>query len=237
LAQHQVVNVHKGGLLTVYSIGADQHLAAAFYRNTIIHFFVNAAIAELALLKAGDHPAEGREAAFWDEALRLRDILKFEFFFKDKAEFRASLDAELKLQSPDWREALARGREATLAMLKTFHPLSAPSVLRSFLEAYAVVADTLAAHDPSIVDERQLLADCAAVGRQYMLQKKIRSAESVSKHLFQTGVQLVRNQKLFEVADDVAGRRKAFAASLADVMRRIDTIEALAHERARERTR
>ena len=66
-----------------------------------------------------------------------------------------------------------------------------------------------------------------------MLQKKIRSAESVSKHLFQTGVQLARNQKLFEVADDAAGRRRAFAASLADVMRRIDTIEALARERTR----
>ena len=233
LAQHQVVNVHKGGLQTVYSIGADQHLAAAFYRNTIIHFFVDAAIAELALLRACEHPFETRETAFWDEALRLRDILKFEFFFKDKGEFRASLDAELKLQAPDWRETLARGREATSAMLKTFRPLSASSVLRSFLEAYAVVADTLAAHDPGIVDERRLLADCAAVGRQYMLQKKIRSAESVSKHLFQTGVQLARNQKLFEVADDAAGRRRAFAASLADVMRRIDTIEALARERTR----
>jgi glycerol-3-phosphate O-acyltransferase len=191
----------------------------------------------LALLYASEQSSEAREAAFWDEALRLRDLLKFEFFFKEKSEFRTSLDAELKLQSPDWREALARGREATLALLKTFRPLSAHSVLRSFLEAYSVVADTLAAHDPSIVDERKLLGDCAAVGRQYLLQKKNKSAESVSKHLFQTGVQLARNRKLFEMVDDVAGRRKAFAASLADVMRRIDTIEALAHERVRERAR
>ncbi len=44
LAQHNVVHEHKGGLETVYSIGGNQHLAAAFYRNTIIHFFVNAAI-------------------------------------------------------------------------------------------------------------------------------------------------------------------------------------------------
>ncbi|MCE9521995.1 MAG: glycerol-3-phosphate 1-O-acyltransferase [Alphaproteobacteria bacterium] len=236
LAQHQVVSVHKGGLQTVFSIGTDQHMAAAFYRNTIVHFFVNAAIAELALLKAAEQPFEEREAAFWDEALRLRDILKFEFFFKDKNEFRASLDAELKLQSPDWRETLARGRESTLALLKGFRPLSAHSVLRSFFEAYVVVADTLAVVDPGIVDEKKLLVDCAAVGRQYMLQKRIQSAESVSKHLFQTGLQLARNQKLLEATDDVAGRRRAFAASLGDVMRRIDTIEALTHERAREQT-
>lgn len=234
LAQHNVVHEHKGGLETVYNIGTDQHLAAAFYRNTIIHFFVNAAIAELALLKAAEQPFETREVAFWDEALQLRDLLKFEFFFKDKETFRAALDAELKLQSPDWREALARGREATTALLKAFRPLTAHGVLRSFFEAYAVVADTLAARDPAVVDERKLLNDCGAVGRQYMLQHKIQSAESVSKHLFQNGLQLVRHQRLLEITDNVAGRRKAFAALLGDIMRRIDTIEALAQERVRE---
>jgi glycerol-3-phosphate O-acyltransferase len=92
----------------------------------------------------------------------------------------------------------------------------------------------LAARDPAVVDERKLLNDCGAVGRQYMLQHKIQSAESVSKHLFQTGLQLVRHQRLLEITDNVAGRRKAFAASLGDIMRRIDTIEALAQERVRE---
>ena len=38
----------------VYAIGPDQHLTAAYYRNTIIHFFVNGAIAELALLRAAE---------------------------------------------------------------------------------------------------------------------------------------------------------------------------------------
>ena len=33
-------------------IAPDQHLAAAYYRNTVIHFFVNGAIAELALIRA-----------------------------------------------------------------------------------------------------------------------------------------------------------------------------------------
>jgi glycerol-3-phosphate O-acyltransferase len=223
--------VHKGGLETVYSIGADQHLAAAFYRNTIIHFFINGAIAELALLRAADQPFEAREAAFWDEALRLRDLLKFEFFFREKSDFRSELDEELKLQSPHWRETLARGREATVAMLKAFWPLSAHSVLRSFFEAYRVVADTLAAHATSTIDERKFITECGAVGRQYMLQQKIQSAESVSKHLFQTGLQLARNQKLLDAGDDVIERRRAFAAALADVMRRIETVEALAHER------
>src|SRR5262249_41290734 len=125
----------------------------------------------------------------------------------------------------------------TVAMLKGFRPLCAHGVLRSFFEAYAVVADTLAAHDPGIVDERKLLAQCGAVGRQYMLQHKIQTAESVSKPLFQTGLHIPRHQRLLEIVDDVSARRRAFAAMLGDVIRRIDTIEALGQERVREAAR
>jgi glycerol-3-phosphate O-acyltransferase len=235
LAGHNVVAIHRGGLQTVYSIGPDQHLAAAFYRNTIIHFFINDALIELALLKAIDQDGD-RETAFWDEVFRLRDILKFEFFFKEKSEFRAAVDRELKLQAPGWVAALNGGREQVNALIKSLRPITAPGVLRSFFEAYVVVADTLDAHDPGAhFDEKKFLNSCGNVGRQYMLQKKIQSAESVSKHLFQTGLQLARNQKLLDMTDNMAARRTQFALMLRDVLRRIDTIEALAWERLRER--
>lgn len=235
LAGHNVVAIHRGGLQTVYSIGPDQHLAAAFYRNTIIHFFINDAVIELALLKAVDQPTD-REAAFWEEVFRLRDLLKFEFFFKEKNEFRAAVDRELKLQAPNWATALNGGRDQVNALIKSLRPITAPGVLRSFFEAYVVVADTLDAHGLGAhFDEKKFLNSCGSVGRQYMLQKKIQSPESVSKHLFQTGLQLARNHKLLDMTDNMAARRTAFAVMLRDVLRRIDTIEALAWERLRER--
>ena len=235
LAGHNVVAIHRGGLQTVYSIGPDQHLAAAFYRNTIIHFFINDALIELALLKAVEQPSD-REAAFWDEVFRLRDILKFEFFFKEKGEFRAAVERELKLQAPNWVTALDGGRDQVNGLIKSLRPITAPGVLRSFFEAYVVVADTLDAHDPGAhFDDKKFLNACGNVGRQYMLQKKIQSAESVSKHLFQTGLKLARNQKLLDMTDNMAARRTQFALMLRDVLRRIDTIEALAWERLRER--
>lgn len=235
LAGHNVVAIHRGGLQTVYSIGPDQHLAAAFYRNTIIHFFINDAVIELALLKAADQPTD-REAAFWEEVFRLRDLLKFEFFFKEKNEFRAAVDRELKLQAPNWATALDGGRDQVNALIKSLRPITAPGVLRSFFEAYVVVADTLDAHGLGAhFDEKKFLNSCGSVGRQYMLQKKIQSPESVSKHLFQTGLQLARNHKLLDMTDNMAARRTSFAVMLRDVLRRIDTIEALAWERLREK--
>ena len=233
LAGHNVVAIHRGGLKTVYSIGPDQYLAAAFYRNTIIHFFVNDAIIELALLKAVSQ-STGREAAFQEEALRLRDLLKFEFFFKEKGEFSASILRELALQAPGWTQSLAAGEEQIHALIRTLRPISSPGVLRSFFEAYLVVADTLEASDPSTpFDEKRFLAACSDVGRQYVLQRRIQSAESVSKHLFQTGLQLAKNQKLLEPSNDIRDRRAAFAAVLRDVVGRIDTIELQAWMRRR----
>ena len=54
LAENKVVSCFREGIEPVFLIGPDQQLAAAYYRNTIIHFFVNAAIAELSLLRAAD---------------------------------------------------------------------------------------------------------------------------------------------------------------------------------------
>ncbi|HHC07728.1 MAG TPA: glycerol-3-phosphate acyltransferase, partial [Actinobacteria bacterium] len=50
LAANGIVRRHESVASVVYAVGPEQHLAAAYYRNTIIHFFVTAAIAEVALV-------------------------------------------------------------------------------------------------------------------------------------------------------------------------------------------
>ena len=51
LESHDVVVRYADGPEPVYVIGPDQHLAAAFYRNTVIHFFVIGAIAQAGLAR------------------------------------------------------------------------------------------------------------------------------------------------------------------------------------------
>src|SRR5262249_31599104 len=75
LAENGVVSRFAEGPDVVYAIGENQHLAAAYYRNTIIHFFVAAAIADLSLVRAGEPGVDDPMATFWDEAMRLRDLL------------------------------------------------------------------------------------------------------------------------------------------------------------------
>ncbi len=232
LVESGVVSCFAEGAEPVYAIGPDQHLTAAYYRNTIIHFFVNGAIVELALLRAAEEGVGDPPSEFVDEALRLRDLLKFEFFFAGRDEFRAELEREGTTRAADWEQALRRGPAEILALVRRLRPLLAHRVLRPFVEAYHVVADVLTRRPASgAADEAEVLAACSALGRQYALQRRIRSAESVSRVLFQTALALARNRGLLdaEAGDQtIAVRRAELAGELREVIRRIDAIDALA---------
>jgi glycerol-3-phosphate O-acyltransferase len=232
LREHGVVSRFAGGPEVVYSIEPDQHLAAAYYRNTIIHFFVAGAIAEAALLAVSDRrgdPVDG----FWEEVMALRDLLKFEFFFPEKEEFREQVREEIDYHRPGWEQALRSGEIEVLDLVRAFDPYRTHWVLRPFLEAYRVVADALEAREPGAeIAEKPLLDDCMALGKQYRLQHRIRSPESVSTVLFRTALRLARNRGLLEGRGaGVAEARAGFAAEIRATIRCVDGIEALAAAR------
>jgi glycerol-3-phosphate O-acyltransferase len=238
-----VVSCFAEGPEAVYAIESDEHLTAAYYRNTIIHFFVNGAIAELALLRAGEEGVADPTAEFWDEAMRLRDLLKFEFFFAEKEVFRGELRQELSLHVPEWEKHVAAGAAEIPTVILGIKPFSAHRVLRPFLEAYRVVSDALARRDPAAPFEQgKFLSECLARGKQYRLQRRIQSEESISRVLFETALRLARNRGLLESArgagargepgaPDLAERRRAFALEIREGIRRVDGIEALAATR------
>src|SRR5215472_7423274 len=214
LSQQNVVTSYAGGVEPVYAIERGQHLVAAFYRNSAIHHFLDRAVAELVLLSP---PADR-----WDEAMRLRDQLKFEFFFPDKTAYRAVLQAELDRLDPGW-ETVADGR----AVLGRAGLLVANRVLRSFLDAQLVVAERLAARPPHHpVAEKEFLDECGGVGRQMLLQGRQHGPESLSRELFASAVKLAGNMDLLGPgADDLAQRRRAFAGRLHDDVARLIVID------------
>ncbi len=217
----------------LYVIRPDQQLAAAYYRNTVIHFFLVPCIAELALLRAADEGVEDRSAELWEEVLRLRDLLKYEFFFADKEAFRGELLEELRRLDPDWESRVREGPEAIVGMVRRFRPFHSHRALRPFLEAYRVVGDVLeplpAGRD---FDEASFLERCMKLGHQHHLQRRVHSAASVSQLLFKNALRVARNRGALDpAAPDLVERRRAFAAEVRDVVRRIEAIDALAASR------
>jgi glycerol-3-phosphate O-acyltransferase len=228
LVLHGVVSRFDGATDVVYRVGPQQHLAAAYYRNTIIHFFVNVAITEVALLAADarEQPYELAPAVV-EEALAIRDLLKFEFFFSSREEFEQEIRFELGDHDVDWRDHLAVGEARKV--LTGFDPFFSPTVLRPFIEAYRVVADLIEqAAFHSTIDQDQLRKDAMALGKQYLLQGRIRSAESVSNVLFDSAIDLATNRGLFAVGPDMVERRKGFAAEIRRISGHLDSISAIA---------
>jgi glycerol-3-phosphate O-acyltransferase len=230
-----VLSVYDAGTEAVWGIGADQHLVAAFYRNTAIHILVDRAIAETALLAAAEVSVDGSvmPATVRDEALRLRELLKFEFLFSARAQFEKDLADEVRLIGAVGDTTKSAAADDVRRLLESADLLLAHLVLRPFLDAYHIVADRLAAYEDDSFDEAAFLTECLQVGKQWELQRRIASAESRSMELFKTALRLARHRELVDGFDDpaIAERRRQFADEIATATRRVNTIADLARSR------
>ncbi|BCB82876.1 lysophospholipid acyltransferase [Phytohabitans suffuscus] len=223
-----VLTSYEGGTETVWLIGPGQHLVAAFYRNTAIHMLVDRAIGELALVAAMEGGDDGLATAT-EEALRLRDRLKFDFFFARRRDFAEQMARELAIIEPGGGDGLHEFTPADARRwLENGRPLLAPLVLRPFLDAYHLVADRLAAWEDDEVDEPRFLDECLRVGRQWALQGRLASEESVSLELFKPALQLARHRGLLDpTAPQLRQHRAAFRDELRETVRRVTMVAEL----------
>jgi glycerol-3-phosphate O-acyltransferase len=227
LTDHGVVSRFDGATATVYSIKREQHLAAAYYRNTVIHHFIPAAITELALVAMRSSEVPNSEHALLERAMWLRDLLKFEFFFAPTEEFEDQIRAEVRFHDPDWRKHLAAGDVD--AVLRSFQPFQSHIVLRPFFEAYQVIGDLIEADAySSQIDLGGLGKRAMDLGHQYALQGRIHTKESVSQVLFDAAIKLAENRDLFKQSFDVVERRIGFADELRQVVGHLSAISAIA---------
>lgn len=224
---HPVTRVDSGRE-PVWYIAADDEHAAAFYRNSVIHAFLETSIVELALAHA-KYAASDRVAAFWAQAMRLRDLLKFDFYFADSTAFRANIADEMAWHE-DWEAHLAAGGDRIDAMLYAKRPLMSDAMLRVFFEAYEIVADVLR-DAPADIGQKELTELALGVGRQYVAQDRVRSSEPVSTLLFATARQVAVDQGLIAPAADLAERRIAFRRELRNILRDFDYVGQVARNK------
>jgi glycerol-3-phosphate O-acyltransferase len=227
LVEHGVVSCYRGGPEPVYAVGRENELVAAFYRNGVIHWFVNRAIAELALVRAAeDESGLDPVDVAWSEAFRLRDVLKFEFFFSDQEGFRTEMREELALIEPSWTSAGPFTlRDVGRALTRT-GALVAHRVLTSFLEAYHIVAECLLSEPAGQMNNSEaFIQRCLGLGEQRRRQHLITSGEAISIELFRSALKLAENRGLFNpAADGAATGRAEFANELRDLVRRIHVL-------------
>ncbi|WP_063007684.1 1-acyl-sn-glycerol-3-phosphate acyltransferase [Nocardia kruczakiae] len=211
------------GDTTVSGIRPSQHLVAAVYRNSAIHAVIERAIVEVAV--QGSCTTNGAATAL-DDALRLRDLLKFEFFFAGRTEFVAALQSELDLISGGNTDLASIDAATAERCLDRVDLLVAPLMLRPFIDAYAVVAHQLAElGDSAEFDEPWFIERCLAVAHQWALQRRNAGAESTSAAMFHTALRLARHLGLLDGEQPGSGQRRAeFRREIRAIQDRIEQL-------------
>jgi len=210
LAEHGNVSSHEAIARRVFWLDDEQMIRISYYRNVVVHFFVNRAIAEMAITSLVDE-GDRRPERVTERMLALRDLLKFEFFFPDKEEFIASVSADITVDVPDWETVLETAGPLAV-MSKMGEPVAYWAVL-PFLDAYQIVGDELEALDRPF-EEKRFLQACLDRARMYRIEERLFSGESASQVLFKSALALAKNRDLVEDTLDVATRRVEFAAEV-----------------------
>jgi glycerol-3-phosphate O-acyltransferase len=232
LVHSKLLTRHDNGPEIVYAIAPEQHPIASYYRNSIIHHFLDKAIIELALFKARELADGPAEKVFWDETERLRDLFKFEFFYPEKAVFRANIRSELTRVDADWEAKLAGGGPLLKSLTNRFQPLCCQAVFLPFVEAYTIVLDILCRLQPGeSVGKDRLVKQALEEGRQAYLLRRITSEASIGKILFENGFKMAASQHLTgESSAETIAARKALRRKFRGLSRRMEKarIEVLA---------
>ena len=226
LVESKIITRYQEGTVELFSISPEQHVLASYYRNTIVHYFVNKAITELALLTIST--AEGASVdKFWREAERIRDLFKFEFFYSPSEEFRREIGSELERYDADWQATIDKGSEQTDLLLRKFSPLVAHATLMQFAEAYWIGCTVLISWNESeALDEKKFVSQCLSYGNQAYLQRRVRSKASVSKELFLNAFKLAANLELLENGPDTPSKRTAAQLEFRNIINRLERIRA-----------
>jgi glycerol-3-phosphate O-acyltransferase len=215
LAENDNLSSHEALGRRVFWLDDDQMIRISYYRNVVVHFFVNRALAEMAI---GSVAGSGNEdpAAVREAMIAYRDLLKFEFFFPEKDQFLAEVESDIAIDVPGWDSALLTGG-ADEVLAKLGGPVAYWAVL-PFLDAYQVVGDELEALK-KVFNEKSFLRACLDRARMYRIEGRLISGESASQVLFKSALALARNRDLIERSEDVQTRRAAFAAEVREARR------------------
>ena len=229
MINENIVTRYDEGPEIVYGISLEQHPVASYYRNTVIHFFVNKAIIELALVKASENPDTGALEVFWAEVDHLRDLFKFEFFYVPTEEFHQQIREEMARYGEDWEESLAQGAAGFGKLLQNMTPMVAHVTLLTYAEAYSVVSAMLARKEADeSLSEGDCVSEALAYGRQAYLQRRISSESSIGKLLFKNGYKMLQSRGLTEGgSEDIKTQRVELSREFRELMRRIDVIRAI----------
>jgi glycerol-3-phosphate O-acyltransferase len=218
-----LVKVYDKADVPVYYIPKGKHLAAAYYRNTITHHFLRTALGEIGLAMCALDIAVPSEETLRVHLMNLRDLYKFEFFYKPTEAFWADALRETNQRYGDW----GSGQVSVEKLLREQPPRFGHAILRSITECYLVTAVALEKRGGTpIVDRKKFTGQLLAQGEQMLLRRTITCEAAVSQDLFANALRLAEHLELLEGrAAELETARTAFAQRVIGALSAINLLQ------------
>ena len=218
-----LVKVYDKADVPVYYIPQGKRLAAAYYRNTITHHFLRTAMGEIGLAMCALDIAVPSEDTLRVHVMNLRDLYKFEFFYKPTEAFWADALRETNERYGDW----GSGRVSVEKLLREHPPRFGHAILRSITECYLVTAVALEERGGTpIVNRKKFTGQLLAQGEQMLLRRTITCEAVVSQDLFTNALRLAEHLHLLEGrAEELERARTAFAQRVISALSAINLLQ------------
>ncbi len=223
IRRSKLIQDYSKGSAPVYYIPEGQHLAAAYYRNTITHHFLDAALGEMALALSADDIGFTGEQEISQRVAQLRNFFKFELFFRPQEEMLRQVIAALGRRYPQWDQRSS----SVPSQLRAAPPRFGHAILRSLAEAYYVLAITLRDLDAAPIPERKAFTSMLLDrGQEMLLRKQIGAESALSKDIFDSALRLAEHRKLLATGGgDLAERREAFAREALAILAAVNLLQ------------
>lgn len=195
--------VTHSGLPVTYSLESRKRINMTFYKNNAIHCFIIPSITLLSAMRAltlGKNTESEFEAEVVKQALTLRNLLKFEFFFSPTQQFVTEVRDSLSYLC-EHSPGVTLDRNAFVAGLKRrFFEIADASVLirlnRDIIESYLIAIHILKTEGPSVQDNKTLLQVAVREGVTRVEGDDSFLPECISTQNFSNAFKLMENFNL-----------------------------------------
>jgi len=223
LERSGLIRAFSASRVPVYYIPNEQRLAAAYYRNTITHYFLHAALGEIGLAMCALNIELPDAAALRRHVTALHDLYKFEFFYKPTEELWREVLLETTQRYPHWDS----GELSINKMLRAQPPRFGHAILRQITEAYLIIAVALLdLGELPVHDQKKFIRPLLDQGQAMLLRRTISCESSVSQDLLGNGLRLAAHLALLDGrGPELASRRAAFAESVVAALSAINLLQ------------
>lgn len=190
----------------IYTVAPERRGQLDYYKNSILHPMVNAALvaASLGTAEAGRPQPELAERVRF-----LSRVLKYEFIYRADAVFEVNLERTLDDMIAEGELAVTGDRVVPAGRGRSELIRSYAALVENFIESYRVMVRALRQLGDAAISERELVKQALALGERMYLIGEIELREARSKVNFKNTIKAFKDLGVLERSED--GRKLVVA--------------------------